>query len=183
MGLSSPSRSSSPAGPPTPAGLLTRSRSGKGNVANISSSCQKEGPSFKGILRKFSISLAGQQFDKEPGPLLQVSTLPEGPLSSCLNGRVARTKRSPCGPGTGELWHKPRTRRIMPVVVRADGLPVASVFVVWTNLLQTDGGGQATVVVFLFLFLFFFFFSFQLLVSCAWGATPHSQRGQRKVRR
>jgi hypothetical protein len=43
------------------------------------------------------------------------------------------------------------------VVVRADGLPVASVFVVWTNLLQTDGGGQATVVVFLFLFLFFFF--------------------------
>lgn len=145
MGLSSPSRSSSPPDPPTPAGLLTRSRPGKGNVANISSSCQKEGPSFKGILRKFSISLAGQQFDKEPGPLLQVATLPEGPLSSCLNGRVALAKRPPCGPGAGELRNKPRTRRIRSAVVRADGLPVASVFVVQTNLLQTDGGGQVTV--------------------------------------
>lgn len=142
MGLSSPSRSSSPPDPPTPAGLLTRSRPGKGNVANISSSCQKEGPSFKGILRKFSISLAGQQFDKEPGPLLQVATLPEGPLSSCLNGRVALAKRPPCGPGARELRNKPRTRRIRSAVVRADSLPVASVFVVQRNLLQTDGGDK-----------------------------------------
>lgn len=47
-------------------------------------------------------------------------------------------------------------------MVRADRLPVASVFVVQTNLLQTDGGGQVTVG--------FFFCSDQLWASCAWGA-------------
>lgn len=52
------------------------------------------------------------------------------------------------------------------MVVRADGLPVASVSVVRTNLLQTDGGGQTTVVV----FFFFFFSSDQLRASCLWGA-------------
>lgn len=74
----------------------------------------------------------------------------------------ALAKRPPCGPEAGELRNKPRARRIRPAVavVRADGLPVASVFVVQTNLLQTDGGEQVTMV----------FCSDQLQASCAWGA-------------
>lgn len=74
-------------------------------MANISSSCQKGGLSFKGILHKFSISLAGQQFDKEPGPPLQVATMQEGPPLRCLH-RVALARQPPCGPGAGEMGRK-----------------------------------------------------------------------------
>lgn len=147
-------------------------------MANISSSCQKEGPSFKGILRKFSISLAGQQFDKEPGPLLQVATLREGPLSSCLNGRVAPTKRPPCGPRAGELRNKPRAGRIRPAVLRADGLPVASVCC--TDKPAADGWRGTSNRGF---FGFFFFFSDQLPTSCVWGAPRSPSGAGEKVQR
>ena len=39
---------------------------------------------WTGILHKFPISLSGQQFDKEPGPPLQVATVLEGTVSGCL---------------------------------------------------------------------------------------------------
>lgn len=144
-------------------------------MANISSSCQKEGPSFKGILRKFSISLAGQQFDKEPGPLLQVATLREGPLSSCLNGRVAPTKRPPCGPRAGELRNKPRAGRIRPAVLRADGLPVASVCC--TDKPAADGWRGTSNRGF---FGFFFFFSVINFRRRACGEPPVVPAGLEK---
>lgn len=39
----------------------------------------------RGILHKFPISLAGQPFDKKPGPPPWNSSLAEGPLSGCLD--------------------------------------------------------------------------------------------------
>lgn len=56
-------------------------------MANISSSCQRRDLPSKGrtgILHKFPIRLAGQRFDKEPGPPLQVATVLERPGPGCL---------------------------------------------------------------------------------------------------
>lgn len=109
---------------------------------------------WTGILHKFPTSLAGQQFDKEPGPPLQVATVLEGPVSGA--GAVFGCAGLAATAGLGLAWEEagggfgrrrgradsaPGRRRLRPSpgLLFARALARVRACVRQTDVFQTDG--------------------------------------------
>lgn len=117
---------------------------------------------WTGILHKFPTSLAGQQFDKEPGPQLQVATVLEGLVSGAgavfgCAGLAATTQYGPAWEEAGRGSGRRRGRadspspcgRLRPSPGVLFARARARACVRQTDMFQTDGvrRGDLTVAV------------------------------------